>query len=221
MMFTLLDENSWDSHSVEADSLPEKGGDNPEYVPQPSSSENIEEHDKKMGTEIDESAQASTTERAKSYQSKRAQNARVMKELAELLKSNFTRNVTIVVQRGEPPRSYYIPLRAKVDTGCDKNLISMQILKERGYNPEEFSEKFKPVEEDLEVHFEGINGFAFSPEYAINLTWYYNNNMSMQQGLFYVVEESPFDMLFGSEQWKKDLKNPVLFTGSREKGKGL
>jgi hypothetical protein len=65
----------------------------------------------------------------------------VMQELAKLIKSNFTRDATIIIDTSTgsgPPRFKYLPVRAKMDTGCDENFVSFDLLVEAGINEELF-----------------------------------------------------------------------------------
>ncbi|KAL8936871.1 MAG: hypothetical protein Q9211_003976 [Gyalolechia sp. 1 TL-2023] len=141
--------------------------------------------------------------------------------LKDLIKQNFTRNATIVVNsdvESYPERIRYVHVRAKMDTGCDDNLITMAVFEKAGIHISNLLEI--PADEMVELH--GLEGAKCTPQYETTLTWYQDGDMKMREHKFYVVEEGPFDMLIGSRRFAQDLAahdNPALIIGRLKKRK--
>ncbi|RDL37958.1 uncharacterized protein BP5553_05391 [Venustampulla echinocandica] len=139
-----------------------------------------------------------------------------MQAFAKLIEANFTRDATIIIdkQSGEgPSRFRYIPVRAKMDTGCDDNLISHELLTDNGV----VETMLVPNDENKE--FMSVQGFRFSPEYQIELTWYQDREMKARQSVFHVVKDAPFDILLGSKRMAMELQSPALILANRHKKK--
>ena len=143
--------------------------------------------------------------------------------LKDLIKQNFTRNATIVVDNGVgtfPERLQYVHVRAKMDTGCNDNLITMELVEKAGID----SSLLNVIPEDQAVDLQGLDSAKCTPLYEIDLTWYQDGDMKMRDSRFYVVKEGPFDMLIGSRRFAQDLGsdgNPSLILAKRRKKKGL
>ncbi|KAL8845066.1 MAG: hypothetical protein Q9176_000738 [Flavoplaca citrina] len=141
--------------------------------------------------------------------------------LKDLIKQNFTRNATIVVDSGDgscPESIRYVHVRAKMDTGCDDNLITMTVVEKAGIHKSNLLEI--PANEMVELH--GLEGAKCTPLYETILTWYQDGDMKMREHKFYVVEKGPFDMLIGSRRFAEDLAahdNPALIVGRLRKKK--
>ncbi|KAL8878647.1 MAG: hypothetical protein Q9198_003588 [Flavoplaca austrocitrina] len=141
--------------------------------------------------------------------------------LKDLIKQNFTRNATIVVDSGDgscPESIRYVHVRAKMDTGCDDNLITMTVVEKAGIHKSNLLEI--PATEMVELH--GLEGAKCTPLYETILTWYQDGDMKMREHKFYVVEKGPFDMLIGSRRFAEYLAahdNPALIVGRLRKKK--
>jgi len=61
---------------------------------------------------------------------------RGLREFAELARANWTRDVVINVDTGNPgpTRFVYVPAREKSDTASDLNLIDLELLEKAGIN---------------------------------------------------------------------------------------
>ena len=138
--------------------------------------------------------------------------------IADLIKQNFTRDATIVVDRGAggPERLCYIPVRAKMDTGCDDNMVHLQVLKDAGID----ENLLIPIEADAKTELIGVEGFVCTPDFEIELTWYQDRQMKARKSKFFVVKDAPFDVLIGSHRFAQDLRRPNLILARRAKTKG-
>lgn len=144
--------------------------------------------------------------------------------LQELIKQNFTRNATIVLDSSMGTFSEhvrYIHVRAKMDTGCNENLITMATIEKAGIDGSRLLE----IPEDEKIEFHGVESAKCSPLYQIDLIWYQDGDPQMRRDArFYVVKEGPFDILLGSQRFAQDLDsqgNPILVVATREKRKGI
>lgn len=125
--------------------------------------------------------------------SKAKQNQkRAMKPMMHA-KSNFTMSVTLVHQhRGLG----YVPVRGKMDTGCDVNLISTEII-QRGKIKDDQVEGL-----DEEIELNGLEGTKYTLKKKIQLTWYLNRGMKSRVADFYIVEDGSFDVILGALFWR-------------------
>lgn len=151
----------------------------------------------------------------------RTQRNTVGLALKDLIKQNFTRNATLVVDSGVgtfPERVRYVHVRAKMDTGCSDNLITMELVEKAGIPTSMLFE----IPEDELVDLQGLEGAKCTPLYEVHLTWYQDGDMKMRESSFYVIKDGPFDMLIGSRRFAQDLHdNPALIVGRLKKKKGL
>ena len=149
--------------------------------------------------------------------------SRVGLALKELIKQNFTRNATIVMDSGVgtyPERVRYVHVRAKMDTGCDDNLVTMELVEKAGIDRSMLLE----IPENETVELRGLEGAKCTPMYETDLRWYQDGDMKMRQHRFYVVEEGPFDMLIGSRRFAQDPgshDNPALIVSRLKTKKGV
>ena len=96
---------------------------------------------------------------------------------------------------------------AKMDTGCDDNWISEDLLIRAG-----LMESMKAV--DSEEAFLGFGGVAFKPLGAMEITWFGINTSKSWKNHFLVHRDGPFDMVLGSTWITEDslltLSQPAL-----------
>jgi hypothetical protein len=140
----------------------------------------------------------------------------------ELITQNFTRNATIVLDSGAgalPEKVKYIHVRAKMDTGCNDNLITLDLFDRAQIDKALLVEI--PEEDQFELTM--IEGAKCTPMYKIPLTWYQDGDMKMRHSEFYVVKNGPFDMLIGSRRFAQDFdahSHPGFLIGKKSKKKG-
>lgn len=138
----------------------------------------------------------------------------------KLLQSNYTRDITIVVDVGTgvgPDRFRYIPARAKMDTGCDEDMVSLDLLLRAGIKQEDL----KPIDEETGIEFVSVQGLTAKPEHEIELTWYQDKSMKIRVSRFYVMREAPFDLLLKSTRLSQEIRSPSLILAGRRKNKGI
>ncbi|PVI02230.1 hypothetical protein DM02DRAFT_310701 [Periconia macrospinosa] len=117
-------------------------------------------------------------------------------------KSNFTMGVTLVHQH---QGLSYIPVRGKMDTGCDYNLISTDIV-ERAKIPDDRIEILKK-----EIPLNGLEGTKYTLKKRIQFTWYLNRSMKSRIGDFYLVGDDSFDVILGANFWGGSESKSALF----------
>jgi hypothetical protein len=117
---------------------------------------------------------------------------RFTKDLANLLASDFTRDLLVIVETNssEPAERFqYVPLRNKIDTDSDGNFISHKILKLYGVNEEKI--RAIPEEEQKEREFVMIGGYKLRPQREITLDWYRPKEPKKRQTTFIIAENDP------------------------------
>jgi hypothetical protein len=119
--------------------------------------------------------------------------------------SNFTMDVTLVLRLNESQGLLYIPLRAKMDTGCDHNLVSMDILRREGIK----EDQIEILDEEIELT--GLEGTKYTLKKKITFTWYLKRNMKSRVGDFYIVEDESFDVILGALFWGGSGGKSALF----------
>jgi hypothetical protein len=127
-------------------------------------------------------------------------------------KSNFTMSVTLVHQH---QGLSYIPVRGKMDTGCDVNLISTEII-QRGKIKDDQIETL-----DEEVELNGLEGTKYTLKKKIQLTWYLNRGMKSRVADFYIVEDDSFDVILGALFWGGSEGKSALFLQRPWKPRGM
>ena len=145
--------------------------------------------------------------------------SKVGREWTELIKQNFTRNATIVVDSGIGDQPRRITVRAKMDTGCSDNLITLDLFEKFGMDKSMLVDI--PEEDQFELVM--LEGARCTILYKIHLIWYYDGDMKMRHSEFFVVKTGPFDMLIGSYRFAQDFAEqgrPGLIIGKKSKKKG-
>lgn len=105
-----------------------------------------------------------------------------------------------------------------MDTGCNGNLVTMDIIEKAGIN----RPRLLKIPEHEQVDLQGLEGARCRPLYEIHLKWHQDGDTKRRP--FYVVQEGPFDILIGSRQFAQDLDpyvNPALIVGRLKKNTGL
>lgn len=101
----------------------------------------------------------------------------------------------------------HVVARAKMDTGCEGNWISDELLDRAG-----LAGSTKPVESDKT--YLGFGGVAFEPLGTLEITWFGVNTAKSWKNEFLVHQEGPFDMVLGSTWITEDslltLSQPAL-----------
>jgi hypothetical protein len=148
-----------------------------------------------------------------------------MQEFSNLIKSNFTRDIRLVVQTSveqTPWQFKYVPARAKLDTGCEENLVSLELLKANDVH----ESLLKPIPGGEETPLDGLDS-TYIPEFEIQLAWYQGHELIKRRSKFYVVNDPPFEILIGMKRFVHDITsdfrmpNPALIIASRSKTKGI
>lgn len=88
-------------------------------------------------------------------------NVVLSRRFDEVFGNNFTRDATIVANRISTAKPKLLAVRAKVDTGCDENLVSYDTLVLAGIN----QEQFVPIQKEHSIEFGGVEGFKFTPDF--------------------------------------------------------
>lgn len=161
----------------------------------------------------------------KSHTTSRPKYKAAMHELSELIKTNFTRDIRLIIPisaEQTPWQFKYVPARAKLDTGCEENLVSLEFLKSN----EVQQSLLKIIPEDHEIALDGLDSTCV-PEFEIRLSWYQGNELKMRKSKFLVVRDPPFDILIGTKRFVHDfttdfrMPNPVLVIARRSKTRGI
>ena len=100
----------------------------------------------------------------------------------------FSITFSVDVSAGEKPLFY--PARAKYDTGCPDCLISESIV--RKHHLESSLESFKVAR-----RYTGLGNFEVTSTKQICLIWSVNNETVSRKNTFFVVADSPFELLLG------------------------
>ncbi|KAL9631982.1 MAG: hypothetical protein Q9204_003986 [Flavoplaca sp. TL-2023a] len=103
-------------------------------------------------------------------------------------RDRFSFSATIVGSRDG--RIEHTAARAKMDTGCDDNWISEDLLIRAG-----LMGLMEPV--DSEEIFVGFGGAEFKPLGAMKITWFRINTSKSWKDYFLVHRDGPFDMVLG------------------------
>jgi hypothetical protein len=144
---------------------------------------------------------------------------KVGREWTELIKQNFTRNATIVVDSGIGDQPRRVTVRAKMDTGCNDNLITFEVFEKFGMD----KSMLVNIPEEDQFDLVMLEGVRCTILYKIHLIWYYDGDMKMRHSDFFVVKTGPFDMLIGSYRFAQEFAEqgrPGLVIGKKSKKKG-
>jgi hypothetical protein len=139
-----------------------------------------------------------------------------LRRLGQLADDNFTLDATVMVEKesGDGPLKHTpVPLRAKLDTGCDSYLISYERIMEAGIN----SDLLHPIEPGRQIKLESIGEVVVVPEMEVKLTWYQNRSMKSRDTTFLVVKDAPFDLLLSSDHLVEEIRSPALILAGRRK----
>ena len=147
--------------------------------------------------------------------------ATAIQELRQLVKTHFTRNATIVLENPLQPdpskRFGYYPVRVKMDTGADENMLSREFVTKLNIPTSRIPEADRPT-------LVGFDGSEFIPESTVDLTWYFERQMKQWTGTFYVVNTDLFSMILGSNSLEEEFfpRNfgGALVVGRRRRSKG-
>lgn len=148
-----------------------------------------------------------------------------LQEFSNLVKSKFTRDIRLVIQttvEQTPWQFKYVPARAKLDTGCEENLVSLELLKANNLH-ESF---LRPIPEGDEILLDGLES-TYIPKFEIQLEWYKGQELKKRCSKFYVVDDPPFEILIGMKRFGDEftsdyrMPNPILTLASRSKTKGI
>jgi len=84
----------------------------------------------------------------------------------------------------------WMACRGILDTGCEDNWISLEIIKRAGM----VSSTVQNTHEDV---LTGFGGEIVESKGTITITWYANNASKTRETTFLVAEHGPFDLLLG------------------------
>lgn len=137
--------------------------------------------------------------------SARATSLSLSQQASPLDRDRFSFSATIVGRKhGEIEHTV---ARAKMDTGCENNWISEELLIRAG-----LMESMETVEST--ATFLGFGGAAFEPLGKMEITWFGVNTTKSCKNHFLVHREGPFDMVLGStwiaEESVLTLSQPAL-----------
>ncbi|OCK91642.1 uncharacterized protein K441DRAFT_679371 [Cenococcum geophilum 1.58] len=140
-----------------------------------------------------------------------ASDAKMQKKLSEMRYAKITPNHHLRLTQGNLALAWlsfwslqHIPLRAKMDTGCDHNLVSMDILRREGIKEDQ-------IEIGEEIELTGLEGTKYTLKKKITFTWYLKRNMKSRVGDFYIVEDDTFDVILGAHFWGGSGGKSALF----------
>ncbi|KAH6720994.1 hypothetical protein BKA61DRAFT_709693 [Leptodontidium sp. MPI-SDFR-AT-0119] len=102
----------------------------------------------------------------------------------------FSITFSLDVPDGDRPLFY--PARAKYDTGCPDCLISAAVI--RKFNLESCLENV-----ETERQYTGLGNVEVISKSQVNLNWSANNETVSRRNTFYVVADSPFELLLGED----------------------
>ncbi len=141
---------------------------------------------------------------------------RALREFAELARGDWTRDVVINVDTGNPgpTRFVYVPAREKSDTASDLNLIDLDLLEKAGID----KNLMKPAPH---IEIKGVvEGVTLTPEFQVELSWYVPKGMKSSIANFLVIKNATFDVLIGSRKVTQNLRASTMITAGRRKTKG-
>jgi hypothetical protein len=124
-------------------------------------------------------------------------------------------SVTFTLDVAEGKRPIFYPAKAKFDTGCVDCLITEAVI--RKYNLDEWREKC------VERTYLALGNSEVISNSLLHLNWSANNETTLRRNLFYVVADSPFELLLG-ETFMNDNSRfipalPVRLRFGKSKGK--
>ena len=102
-------------------------------------------------------------------------------------------------------RRYY-PARVKVDTGSGADFVSLEYLINAGFN----ITNLQPIPVAKQVEVEGLNKVVYKPEYRVNLKWYRQGEVQLNDVSFLVVDCGPFYMLLSSRRFAEQAERKLF-----------
>jgi hypothetical protein len=118
--------------------------------------------------------------------------------------SFFNASFSLEPKDGERPIFY--AARAMFDTACPDDLISQTLINQRGLESR--------LESIPTRTYTGVGGFKVQSSFRLLINWSAENETLLRQNAFFVVPESPFELLLGESFIKanKDLFNQTMHT---------
>ena len=101
----------------------------------------------------------------------------------------FLQYGTICLPSADQPNAIWQPVKIKLDTGSDFNLVSREVLDDMA-----FSGPYEPPKSTESMTLDGV---TFPLETRVKLRWQFHKSMKTVRSRFYVVENAPFDVLIG------------------------
>ncbi|KAG5756345.1 hypothetical protein H9Q72_014445 [Fusarium xylarioides] len=137
-------------------------------------------------------------------------------EVRELMANDFTRSLVLVIPNGADSFRF-VTVRNKIDTGSDENFVNADLLQKHEINPATITTIPEETREERTLHM--LNDFKFTPTEEIRLSWHKPNDMKQRESDFVIVQDAPFDVLIGSQQWQSEVKKLAFFLIGRRKSK--
>lgn len=100
----------------------------------------------------------------------------------------FSFSATIL--RAHEDDSEHTVVRGKLDSGCDENWVSTEVLTRAG-----IEDQVEPIEDS--TTYTAFGGEKFKPVGKIDITWYAVNASKSRSTTFFVHHGVPFDMVLG------------------------
>jgi hypothetical protein len=147
---------------------------------------------------------------------------RFNRDLANLLASDFTRDLVIILETvsTEPTERFqWVSLRNKIDTYSDENFISHKILDK--YDMKQGKIRTIPEAEQRERELTMLGGYKLKPQRAITLEWYRPKDTQKRETTFIIAENNPpFDTLICKKDWDSEIPQSAFPIFGRRKTKG-
>lgn len=103
-------------------------------------------------------------------------------------------DLIVLPLHGHGPLAF--PARGKMDCAGDTNVVAKEVVEAAG-----LLGQLKDVEDsENSVGFHSLNGNVFSPTKQIQIYWRLPNDRKARTTMFYVAEQSPYQLLFG-QNW--------------------
>jgi hypothetical protein len=149
---------------------------------------------------------------------------RLMRDLAGLIRSDFTRDIVILIEQNSPTSAgkfKVVPIVNKIDTASDENFIRIDILENHGMDMTKIN--VIPDDQRKKRTLTGLEGQEFTPEGEVTLFWHKIRDRMQRVNKFTIIDRNaPFDMLIGSAQFSDELRCVLYAIGRRkETGKKL
>ncbi|KAK4038338.1 hypothetical protein C8A01DRAFT_37726 [Parachaetomium inaequale] len=156
-----------------------------------------------------------------SPRNRRGRLQRFNRDLANLLASDFTRDLIIIFETDstEPSERFqWVPLRNKIDTYSDENFISHKILDK--YDVKQGKIREIPEGEQREWELTMLGGYKLKPQREITLEWYRPKDSQKRETTFIIAENNPpFDTLICKKDWDSEIPQCAFPIFGRRKTK--